>query len=159
MQEKLRIMTKQEIKCVMSFSVYKHFDDVLNAVENDGLDALNKDEVQKALTEMDSFLPPLSNVAKLVFCYHCVYQLEPKPVAGPEIGKAVNLPTLYLEYTTAWNELTQLGLLMRVSMGYYMMPQKVLDAVAVIDMEYYWPQRVVIAPEHKKEVFWRWYHE
>ena len=45
-------MTKQEIKCVMSFSVYKHFDNVLNAVENDGLEGLNNDEVRKALTEM-----------------------------------------------------------------------------------------------------------
>ena len=48
-------MTKQEIKCVMSFSVYKHFDNVLNAVENDGLEGLNNDEVQKALTSKLTF--------------------------------------------------------------------------------------------------------
>ena len=152
-------MTKQEIKSVELFSVYRHFDNVLDAVENGGLDALNNDDVQKALAEMDSFLPPLSNIAKLVFSYYCVHQLEPKPVAGPEIGETLKIPALYLEHTTAWQELTSLGLLTQICKGYYLMPQKVLSAVAMVDMKYYWPQRVVIAPEHKKEAFWRWFHE
>ena len=143
----------------MTFSLYRYFDTVLDAVEDGGLAAFDQSEVQKALAEMDTFLPPLSNVAKLVFSYHCVYQLEPKPVAGPEVGKALNLPALYLEHTTAWQELTQLGLLVPVSRGYYTIPQKVLNAVAVIDLEYYWPTRSIIDPEYKKEVFWRWYHE
>lgn len=93
----------------MTFSLYRYFDTVLDAVEDGGLAAFDQSEVQKALAEMNTFLPPLSNVAQLVFSYHCVYQLEPKPVAGSEVGKALNLPALYLEHTTAWQELTQLG--------------------------------------------------
>ena len=45
--------------------------------------------------------------------------------------------------------------------GKFVMPQKVIDAVAIIDMEYYFPQEEppLISAEHKKEVFWRLVHD
>ena len=57
-------------------------------------------------------------------------------------------------------ELAKLGLLENIKGQGYFMPQKVIDAVAIIDMEYYWPnEKTIILAEHKKEVFWRLCHE
>ena len=144
----------------MQFSLFKYFDAILDGVEQDGLAALEQPEVKKVLAELDSFLPPLSNVAKLVFSYYYVYQLKPQPLFISQLEKDLNVPTLYLKHEEAWQELVDLDLLVRVMGSEYLMPRSVIDAVAVIDLEYYWPNdRVIIAPEHKKEVFWRWIHD
>ena len=142
----------------MTFSLFKYFDAILDAVEKDGLAALEQPEVKKALAELDSFLPPLSNIAKLVFSYYYVYQLKPQPLFISQLKKDLNVPTLYLKHEEAWQELVDLDLLVRVMGSEYLMPRSVIDAVATIDLEYYWSNRVIIAPEHKKEVFWRWIH-
>ena len=55
-----------------------------------------------ALAELDSFLPPLSNVAKLVFSYYYVYQLKPQPLFISQLEKDLNVPTLYLKHEEAW---------------------------------------------------------
>ena len=39
----------------MQFSLFKYFDAILDAVEQDGLSALEQPEVKKALAELDSF--------------------------------------------------------------------------------------------------------
>ena len=143
----------------MQFSLFKYFDAILDTVEQDGLSALEQPEVKKALAELDSFLPPLSNIAKLVFSYHYVYQLKPQRLFISQLEKDLNVPTLYLKHEEAWQELVDLDLLVRVMGSEYLMPRSVIDAVATIDLEYYWPNRVIIAPEHKKEVFWRWIHD
>ena len=143
----------------MTFSLFKYFDAILDGVEQNGLAALEQPEVKKALAELDSFLPPLSNVAKLVFSYYYVYQLKTQPLFISQLEKDLNVPTLYLKYEAAWQELVGLDLLVRVMGSEYLMPRNVIDAVAVMDLEYYWPNRVIIAPEHKKELFWRWIHE
>lgn len=142
----------------MQFSLFKYFDAVLDAVEKDGLVALEQPEVKKALVELDSFLPPLSNIAKLVFSYYYVYQLKPQPLFISQLEKDLNVPTLYLKHEEVWQELVDLDLLVRVMGSEYLMPRNVIDAVAVIDLEYYWPNRVIIDAEHKKELFWRWIH-
>ena len=54
----------------MTFSLFKYFDAILDGVEQNGLAALEQPKVKKALAELDSFLPPLSDVAKLVFSYY-----------------------------------------------------------------------------------------
>lgn len=71
----------------MTFSLFKYFDAILDGVEQNGLAALEQPEVKEALAELDSFLPPLSNVAKLVFSYHYVYQLKPPAVVHFSTGK------------------------------------------------------------------------
>lgn len=143
----------------MTFSLFKYFDAILDGVEQNALAALEQPEVKEALAELDSFLPPLSNVAKLVFSYHYVYQLKPQPLFISQLEKDLNVPTLYLEHEAARQELAQSDLLVRVMGSEYLMPRNVIDAVATIDLEYYWPNRVIIAPEHKKEVFWRLIHD
>jgi len=147
------------MECIMQFSLFKYFDAILDGVEQNGLAALEQPEVKKALAELDSFLPPLSDVAKLVFSYHYVYQLKPQPLFISQLEKDLNVPTLYLKHEEAWQELVDLDLLVRVMGSEYLMPRSVIDAVAVMDLEYYWPNRVIIAAEHKKEVFWRWIHD
>ena len=143
----------------MTFSLFKYFDAILDGVEQDGLAALEQPEVKKALAELDSFLPPLSDVAKLVFSYYYVYQLKPQPLFISQLAKDLNVPMLYLKHEEAWQELVDLDLLVRVMGSEYLMPRSVIDAVAVMDLEYYWPNRVIIAHEHKKELFWRWIHD
>lgn len=85
----------------MTFSLFKYFDAILDGVEQNGLAALEQPEVKEALAELDSFLPPLSNVAKLVFSYHYVYQLKPQPLFIFQLEKDLNVPTLYLEHEAA----------------------------------------------------------
>ena len=75
-------MENQEMAFIMQFSLFKHFDTVLDAVEDAGLVALSKPKVQKALKELDTFLPTLSNKAKLIFSYYYVYQ-NPHPAQSP----------------------------------------------------------------------------
>ena len=65
---------------IMTFSLFKYFDAIVDGVEQNGLAALEQPEVKKAIAELDSFLPPLSDVAKLVFSYYYVYQLKPQPL-------------------------------------------------------------------------------
>lgn len=144
---------------IMQFSLFKHFDTVLDAVEDAGLVGLSQQKVQKALQELDTFLPVLSNEAKLVFSYYYVYQIS-KPVKIAEIEQTLNIPNFYLKNSNAWQELVNFGLLKQINGYEYIMPQKVIDAVAIIDMEYYWPnEKTIIPAEHKKEVFWRLCHE
>ncbi len=144
---------------IMQFSLFKHFDTVLDAVESIGLVALSQPKVQKALKELDTFLPTLSNEAKLIFSYYYVYQIS-KPVKIAEIEQTLNIPNFYLKNSSAWQELVNLGLLKQINGYEYILPQKVIDAVAIIDMEYYWPNdKTIIPAEHKKEVFWRLCHE
>ena len=144
---------------IMQFSLFKHFDTVLDAVEDVGLVGLSKPKVQKALKELDTFLPVLSNEAKLVFSYYYVYQIS-KPVKISEIEQTLNMPNFYLKCSNVWQELVNSGLLKQINGFEYIMPQKVINAVAIIDMEYYWPnEKTIIPAEHKKEVFWRLCHE
>jgi len=144
---------------IMQFSLFKHFDTVLDGVEDSGLVALSQPKVQKALRELDTFLPTLSNEAKLIFSYYYVYQIS-KLVKIAEIEQTLNIPNFYLKNSNAWQELVNFGLLKQINGYEYIMPQKVIDAVAIIDMEYYWPNdKTIIPAEHKKEVFWRLCHE
>lgn len=139
---------------IMQFSLFKYFDTVLDGVESAGLWELSQPKVQKALAELDTFLPVLSDKAKLVFSYYYVYQIS-KPVKIAEIEQTLNIPNFYLKYSNAWQELVNLGLLKQINGYEYIMPQKVIDAVAVIDMEYYWPSNPIVPAKHKKEVFQR----
>ncbi|MBO4707129.1 MAG: hypothetical protein J5594_01030 [Elusimicrobiaceae bacterium] len=153
-------MEKQEIEFILQFSLFKYFNLILNEVEAKGLSALSLPKVQKALDELNTFLPPLSNEAKLIFSYYYVYQLKPEIIKIETIEKELNTPSMFLHYGFAWQELAKLGLLEYIKGQGYFMPQKVIDAVAIIDMEYYWPnEKTIIPAEHKKEVFWRLCHE
>ena len=153
-------MGKQEIEFILQFSLFKYFNLILNEVESKGLSALSLPEVQKALDELNTFLPPLSNEAKLIFSYYYVYQIKPEIIKIETIEKELNIPSMFLQYGSAWQELTKLGLLENIKGQGHFMPQKVIDAVAIIDMEYYWPnEKTIIPAEHKKEVFWRLCHE
>ena len=152
-------MENQEFEFIMQFSLFKHFDTVLDVVADVGLVALSQPKVQKAIEELDTFLPTLSNEAKLVFSYYYVYQIS-KPVKIAEIEQTLNIPNFYLKNSNVWQELVNFGLLKQINGYEYIMPQKVIDAVAIIDMEYYWPnEKTIIPAEHKKEVFWRLCHE
>ena len=153
-------MEKQEIEFILQFSLFKYFDLILDEVESKGLSALSLPEIQKAFGELNTFLPPLSNEAKLIFSYYYVYQLKPEIIKIETIEKELNIPSMFLQYGGAWQELAKLGLLEHMEGRGYFMPQKVIDAVAIIDMEYYWPNdKTIIPAEHKKEVFWRLCHE
>ena len=143
---------------IMQFSLFKHFDTVLYAVEDIGLVGLSQPKVQKALKELDTFLPTLSNEAKLVFSYYYVYQIS-KPIKIAELEQTLNVHNFYLKNSNAWQELVNLGLLKQINGYEYIMPQKVIDAVAIIDMEYYWPNSPIVPAQHKKELFWRLSHE
>ena len=143
---------------IMQFSLFKHFDTVLDAVGDSGLVALSKPKVQKALKELDTFLPILSNEAKLIFSYYYVYQIS-KPIKISEIEQTLNIPNFYLKNSNVWQELVNLCLLKQINGYEYIMPQKVIDAVAIIDMEYYWPNSPVVPSKYKKELFWRLCHE
>ena len=149
-------MNKQEMNFIMQFSLFKYFDAILDTVQAKGLSAFSQADIKKASAQLDSFLPQISEVAKIVFSYHYIYQLNGKPFNASEIANSLNIPSLYLEYESAWRELAKLGLLVFLGSDNYVMPQKVIDAVAVIDMEYYWPNRAVIPAIYKKELFLRW---
>lgn len=145
----------------MTFSLFKYFDAILDGVEKDGLAALEQPEVKKALAELDSFLPSLSNIAKLVFSYFYVYTEKGSPFSILDVETNLGTENLYLRYEKDWQRLLELGLLDKTPDGKFVMPKKVMDAVAIIDMEYYFPREKppLISAEHKKEVFWRLVHD
>ena len=45
-------MTNEEMECIIQFSLFKYFDAILDAVEQDGLSALEQPEIKKALAEL-----------------------------------------------------------------------------------------------------------
>lgn len=121
-------MNTPEITYKMQFSLFKYVDTILDGVEEDGLAALAWSDVQAALAELDSFLPPLSDIAKVVFCYYYTSQVGPFALSIKRMEKELHVPSLYTEQNHAWQELVQWGLLEPVNGG-YRMPQNVLDFI------------------------------
>ena len=145
---------------ILTFSLLKDFNAVLDAVQREGLAGLESPSLQKHLKELDSFLPAMSSISVLLFSYFYVHQIGENVFSALEVEAALSVQELYLRYEADWQRLIQLGLLVPTADGKFRMPQKVIDAVSMIDLEYYFPQdrHPQIAAEHKKELFWRLAH-
>ena len=157
----MRPLTDGQMEFILTFSSFKDFNAVLDCVQTEGLEGLKSPALREHLQELGSFLPDLSPVGTLLFSYFYVNQEENRAFSTAEVEEELRTPGLYLRYEQDWQRLVKLGLLTTTPDGKFTMPQKVTDAVAVMDIEYYFPQErpPVVPAKHKKELFWRLVHD